>query len=319
MNLIKRIQILGSLVVVTFGTVIVLYFSSPSLRARGIKPSFFTNDRLVDLDPLIRLLFIGTWQASDRRGLLEDRPMKLKIQILPADDCDVDEFLYQLQDAGFVIRYHEKKAPEKRYIKIIKFPDHQNPHRDEKVNPNIPEFDPKKHGISTRPAGCQQGADTVPAPSQHQSNPADSYNLTPDSLTPDSLTFVNGTEPSTKEGISRVFNKGEKVFSLATLLRDLILSNRPAAKVPSATAEGLAHWCHDIDLLLRIDGRDPVEVERVIRWCQADSFWKSNILSPSKLRKQYDQLALKMQVGDNGGKPAVEKPGLETKEGKGIW
>lgn len=193
MILISRIRRCCSLVTVTTTTALILNLSSLSLRARGIKPGFFTNDKLVGLDPLIRLLFIGAWQAADRRGLLEDRPMKLKIQILPADDCDVDDGLYQLQEAGFVLRYHDRKAPEKRYIKIISFPKHQNPHKDEKANEDIPEYDPKKHVISTRPAQSQHGANTVSAPDQYQSKPADSWNLTPDSLLPDSSTFVNGT------------------------------------------------------------------------------------------------------------------------------
>jgi hypothetical protein len=42
------------------------------------------------------------------------------------------------------------------------------------------------------------------------------------------------------------------------------------------------------------DGRDPIELEQVICWCQEDDFWKNNILSTGKLRKQYDQLVLKM-------------------------
>jgi hypothetical protein len=36
-----------------------------------------------------------------------------------------------------------------------------------------------------------------------------------------------------------------------------------------------------------------LEVERLIEWCQVDSFWHSNILSPAKLRKQFTQLVLK--------------------------
>jgi hypothetical protein len=192
----RQIHFACSLMIVTSATALAMYLSSLSLRARGIKPSFFTNDKLVALDPLVRLLFIGTWQAADRRGLLEDRPMKLKIQILPADDLDVDEALYQLQDAGFILRYHEKKVPDRRFLKIPNFPKHQNPHKDEKEN-DVPEYDQRKHTISTRPARCQHGAGTVSTPDQHHRKPADSWNLTPDSLTPDSLTFVEPPEGST--------------------------------------------------------------------------------------------------------------------------
>ena len=42
-------------------------------------------------------------------------------------------------------------------------------------------------------------------------------------------------------------------------------------------------------------------IEKVIKWCQGDPFWQNNILSTAKLRKQYDQLALKMEEEGNEG------------------
>lgn len=48
-------------------------------------------------------------------------------------------------------------------------------------------------------------------------------------------------------------------------------------------------------LLLDRDGRTPGQVEAAIRWCQADEFWRGNILSASKLREKYDQLRLAAQ------------------------
>jgi hypothetical protein len=53
-------------------------------------------------------------------------------------------------------------------------------------------------------------------------------------------------------------------------------------------------WGLDIDKMILVDSRDPTDIEKVICWCQQDDFWKNNILSASKLRKQYDQLKLKM-------------------------
>lgn len=54
-------------------------------------------------------------------------------------------------------------------------------------------------------------------------------------------------------------------------------------------------WAYEIDLMIRIDKRNPEDIERVTTWCQQDSFWQNNILSTAKLRKQYDQLFLKME------------------------
>jgi hypothetical protein len=61
--------------------------------------------------------------------------------------------------------------------------------------------------------------------------------------------------------------------------------------------------------MIRRDNRKPERVETVIRWCQCDSFWKSNILSTSKLRKQFDALEVKMDSSKRArdpGRPQVE-------------
>ena len=51
-------------------------------RTRSIKPSFFDNEILGDLPPLTRLLFIGLWGIADREGRLEDRPKRIKKELL---------------------------------------------------------------------------------------------------------------------------------------------------------------------------------------------------------------------------------------------
>ena len=47
--------------------------------------------------------------------------------------------------------------------------------------------------------------------------------------------------------------------------------------------------------MIRLDKRKPERIEAVIRWCQQDPFWQSNILSAETLRKQFDRLELRMQ------------------------
>jgi hypothetical protein len=80
---------------------------------------------------------------------------------------------------------------------------------------------------------------------------------------------------------------------LVNLLYDLIKERRPSFKVPN-----LVNWIKPIDLMIRVDKRDLAEIEKVIKWCQQDEFWQNNILSTGKLRKQYDQLCLKMEATD---------------------
>lgn len=124
-------------------------------RSRNIKPGFFVNEVLGELNPLARLLFAGLWCHADREGRLEDRLKRLKPQILPYDECDIDALAQCLHDASLIHRY---VIGNKRYIQIIEFKKHQNPHI--------------KEQRSTIPAPCMNGASIVVA------------TLIPDSLNP---------------------------------------------------------------------------------------------------------------------------------------
>ncbi len=87
---------------------------------------------------------------------------------------------------------------------------------------------------------------------------------------------------------------------LATLLADLIEAN--GSRRPSVTTR----WVTEMDRLLRLDHRDPVQADQVLRWCQADEFWRSVILSPVKFRAKYDALRLRMTPRHEPQPPSVE-------------
>jgi hypothetical protein len=131
------------------------------MRARNLKPSFFKNDLLGKLNPLARLLFQGLWCMSDRKGKLEFRPLRIKAEVLPFDNCDIELLLCDLTSAGFI---HVYKINGNNFIKIPKFEEHQNPHIKERES-TIPE--PGKHGASTRQARCK----TQPKPERARLNP----------------------------------------------------------------------------------------------------------------------------------------------------
>ena len=97
-------------------------------RARLLKPGFFTNEAIVELPPFARLLFQGLWLVADREGRLEDRPKRIKMELFPADNIDVDELLSMLADAGLIQRY---AVNGQGYIAIPSFLKHQNPHHRE--------------------------------------------------------------------------------------------------------------------------------------------------------------------------------------------
>ena len=54
-----------------------------------------------------------------------------------------------------------------------------------------------------------------------------------------------------------------------------------------------AEWANTIRLMRVQDKRTHYEICDLFQWANRDEFWKDNILSPSSLRKQWDQLTTK--------------------------
>jgi hypothetical protein len=73
---------------------------------------------------------------------------------------------------------------------------------------------------------------------------------------------------------------------------------------PVAGKPALAKWLDSMRLLVDTDEREAREVAQVVRWCQGDDFWKGNILSADKFRKQYPKLRARW-LEENGGAGAT--------------
>lgn len=91
-------------------------------RIRTIKPDFFKNEQLSELPAITRLLFIGLWTQADKEGRMLDRPKRLKAEIFPYDNVNMETELSRLQSAGFIIRY---EVGELKVIQVDKFTRHQ--------------------------------------------------------------------------------------------------------------------------------------------------------------------------------------------------
>jgi hypothetical protein len=94
-------------------------------RSRSLRPGFFKNDLLVQLPFEARLLFAGLWTLADKEGRLEDRPLKIKMELFPGDDINTNDLLAQLADKKFITRY---QVEGESYIQVNKFLEHQRPH-----------------------------------------------------------------------------------------------------------------------------------------------------------------------------------------------
>jgi uncharacterized protein YdaU (DUF1376 family) len=111
---------------------------------------------------------------------------------------------------------------------------------------------------------------------------------------------------SSSSSISNINNKDINI-TLSELLRDRICERNKKFKMPLITS-----WANHIDLMIRVDSRSPDDIEKVIEWCQGDPFWRNNILSTEKLRKQYDQLFMKMEEMKDGNRPRTSGSKQQT-------
>lgn len=153
------------------------------MRARQLKPGFFKNEDLAECSPWARLVFAGLWTMADRAGRLEDRPKRIKAELLPFDAEPIVPILDELERWGFLRRY---RAQGRDLMWIPRFGAHQNPHKNEKESelPPHPDDpwakapeggfdepcgpgqpgDPDRHGASTVQARCENGTRRASSP-----------------------------------------------------------------------------------------------------------------------------------------------------------
>ena len=165
-----------------------LFEDTPVARARNVKPALFKNEILGTAPEINSLLFVGLWTLADCRGILEDRPLRIKAELFPyRDGLDVDPILQWLFDNGFIRRYQKDG---RKCILIVTFGTHQSPHKNELPNElPAPEESRKKRSVSAKIGR---------ASSNGGSDHADSLSLDSlqsSSLIPDSLSSTDPASP----------------------------------------------------------------------------------------------------------------------------
>lgn len=260
------------------------------MRSRNVKTGFFKNEILGTVDPLIQLLFVGLWQLADKRGRLEDRPIRIKGEVFPyRDNVDVDGYLTVLEREGFILRYVVDGIA---LIQVVNFEKHQSPHHTERES-KLP-APPRKNSVL---AGNREL--TVGPPLEHcevtQAKRPDS--LIPDSLIPDK-TF--SSEPQTRsDGASSSTQMrspscpSPQACKLAALLKLEIVRNKADHRITPAQER---KWAVTAQRMLDRDKRSFEQIDRLIRWVQQDEFELRNVLSMDKLRPRFDQLELKSRA-----------------------
>jgi len=75
--------------------------------------------------------------------------------------------------------------------------------------------------------------------------------------------------------------------------------------------------------MIDLDGREPDKAANLIRWSQANTFWRKNILSMPTFREKYDQLRLAALEDWDKNKSAPITPdggiNVEAVLGRDVW
>ncbi|CDG87262.1 replication protein [Xenorhabdus bovienii] len=78
---------------------------------------------------------------------------------------------------------------------------------------------------------------------------------------------------------------------------------------PTAPEPNWPEWANDIRLMRQQDNRTHYEICSLFKWANKDNFWHTNILSPAKLRKQWQTLVL--QKSQKEKQPTTGHAGID--------
>lgn len=214
-------------------------------RARNIKPGLFKNEDLAECSIWARYIFPGLWMLADREGRLEDRPKRIKGELLPFDAQDIEPLLQELQAHGFLVRYRNSDGS---FIQISKFSTHQTPHYSEKQSAIKPP-DSRKAAPFNQP---DSGKDGPTKPVDAASNPESSGKdpalrggrnpLIPDSLNPDSL-IPDSLIPESGKSAAGLIPLAREAESRCAALTSLCESSR--VRIDAKTRMHLRQWANE--------------------------------------------------------------------------
>lgn len=262
-------------------------------RSRNIKPGFFKNEYVASLSMAARMLFIGLWTLADCEGRLQDRPMKIKMELFPLDVLDVNDLLQELHisQGEFIKRYIGDDG--ENYIQILNFKKHQNPHKNEKQAGSVfPEYR-EKNGTTPE----NNGTSTVLASDLHHTNRADSLILIPDSLIPESGANASVSVNSQKHEIS------DENKSLAQAGKDYLVSlNHPNFSSPQWVSGYLSVQFDELE-----KSRPDIPKQEILR------MWRDTCdlaVEKNKSAQQWSKSTFKNKL--DSWKPAIQTKTVST-------
>lgn len=248
-------------------------------RIRTIKPDFWSDETVVELQLATRLLFIGLWSFCDDQGYIDYRPRQIKMRVFPVDDVDVEGCLHELHRRGMVACFDTADGP---VLQVCGWSRHQRI-----SNAAAPRYD---HGdlrpLSSLPqilARAREGSGVLrnpPGEGRKERKGMEGKEIEP---------TVLSTSENAANGTSTCQASRPDVDELCEHLADRIEAN--GSKRPKVGAK----WRTSARLMLDRDGRTLAQAHAAIDWCQDEDFWRTVILSMPTLRSKYDQLRLSAQ------------------------
>ena len=262
-------------------------------RMRYVKPEFWTDSRMVGISRDARLLYIGTWNfALCDKGHLEDDMLRLKMQVFPADNVDVTALMAELMAAGRIVRVTNGQSS---WLWIKRLEPHQK--TEARWKPRCPACNASANlsetqessgeALTSRNVANGREMDVAPAnlsetlPNSPQegrggdrrgeTSSSEVADATPDTSRPDVEKILDHLDAQIRTNGLRVPNRTKKNTDAARLMLD---------------RDGLS-----LDAILAL-----------IDFATSDEFWRTNILSASKLREKAD--TLRAQAARRRGGPA---------------
>jgi hypothetical protein len=100
-------------------------------------------------------------------------------------------------------------------------------------------------------------------------------------------------------------------LSFAKLMFSMILEVAPKSRQPNYKS-----WTNTIRLMRERDGHTPQEITDVFKFANTDDFWRTNILSPDKLRAQFAKLHAQMMKPRKSVNRAQQVEDINKKAGE---
>lgn len=233
-------------------------------RIRSIKPDIWDDDAIAAVSREARLLFVGLITQADDDGRLSGDPRWLRSKIYPYDDgLEPSSIEGWLDELNRAELIQRYAHADRPCIALPAWEGNQK-------------VDKRWYKASKLPAPPPQAASPRARRDHDAASPPEGI----------------GEDGSGSEGSGVVARDDAP---LSHLLAELIEAN--GSKRPAVTKR----WVDAERALLAADGRPRDEAEQLIRWCQADEFWRGNVLSMPKFREKYDQLRLNAQRKPRGG------------------